>query len=185
MSKLIINVDLDSIVCEFMPAWLDNYNKIYNGTLTIEDMYSHNLREVVAPDADFGKLFTEDLFLNLKPLPGAIEALKELNEKHIIHIVTAAAAHYPKTASAKLTWCLNNLPFIDPYMFTLSAQKHLIDGDIIIDDRYETIKKCKPEIYKITIEYPWNRVGAKYYDLYIKDYKDPAKCWSTIVSAIK
>lgn len=184
--KLNIIVDLDDTTVDLKTEWLALYNEKYNDNMLIADATDFTLANVVKPECGIkvNEFLTYDLFRNLKPLAGAIEALKYLNSKHTIHIVSAHHVAHPQSALAKLEWCNQHLPFLDQDYITLCRQKHLISADVIVDDKYQTIAACSAFMAAATIAWPWNTVGAHYYDLYAQDYRDTEKCWNEIVAWI-
>lgn len=184
--KLNIIVDLDGIVVDLITRWLQKYNEVYADNITVDKITKFDFDSLVKPECgtkiyDF---LDYDTFRYCDPIPGAVDALNKLNEKHFIHIVSAHSAAIPESAIAKFHWCAQYIPFIAQKKITICHQKHLIRGDMIIDDKYQTIQQCDIDIAAATIACPWNREGEMYYDLYAKDYTTPEKCWAEILEWI-
>jgi 5'-nucleotidase len=185
--KLHILCDLDSIVADLLPAWVNVYNATYNDTLTIEQITEFDTHKFCKPECGIKvyDLLTGELFESLPPVLGAIDGLKSLMAHgHTVHIVTAYSGAQPDSARAKVQWIRDKLPFIDRHMVTLTSQKHLISADVIIDDRADTIEKCAPSMFKATIAYPYNKTAQHLYNVYAEDYRQPIKCWNEIVKGI-
>ena len=191
MKPLHILCDLDSIAAALMPTWVDLYNKAYDDKLSIDDVKDFDIHLFTKPECHTKvyDLLTAETFLSLPVMPGAKDVLQELtNIGHTIHIVTAFSPDHPDTAAAKVSWTRANFPFINKRMITLMSQKHLIRGDVLIDDRPDTIAACRAmpnnKIYLTTIGYPYNESISYMYNLYTRDYKTPEKCWNEMFKGI-
>lgn len=58
-----IAVDLDSTLNNFDVVWINDYNKIYNDNLTIEDMISWNAHEYVKCDKKVYDIYKKKIIL--------------------------------------------------------------------------------------------------------------------------
>ena len=74
-------------------------------------------------------------FLNLKPIPGAIQAFQQLSKLHECHILSTAPWSKPNAWEEKRLWVEEHLGEAAFKRLTLSHNKHLLIGDILIDDR--------------------------------------------------
>lgn len=74
-----IFVDMDGVLCDF--------NKAYQAETALKFPQSK-----------------QGFFLNLDPLPGAIEALNTLAEEHEVFILTAPSTHNPHCWTEKAQW---------------------------------------------------------------------------------
>lgn len=77
----------------------------------------------------------EGFFLDLDPLPGAIEAYHTLTEKYDVYILSTAPWGNPSAWCDKLHWVNKHLPEAAKKRLILSHNKHLNAGDYLIDDR--------------------------------------------------
>tara|TARA_R110002012_G_scaffold11862_2_gene53032 strand:- start:1875 stop:2306 length:432 start_codon:yes stop_codon:yes gene_type:complete len=77
----------------------------------------------------------EGFFLDLDPLPGAIEAYHTLTEKYDVYILSTAPWGNPSAWRDKLHWVNKHLPEAAKKRLILSHNKHLNAGDYLIDDR--------------------------------------------------
>tara|TARA_R110000824_G_scaffold2372_3_gene11137 strand:- start:593 stop:1111 length:519 start_codon:yes stop_codon:yes gene_type:complete len=112
MNKLIIYIDMDGVLANFGKAAEEHPD---NGTIGYE------------PDLilDFSKF---------EPMPGAINAVKELTEMgHDLFIATTPPWDHPDSWAQKRTWVLEHLPQFKKRMF-LTHRKDLLKGEILIDD---------------------------------------------------
>ena len=186
MKKMQILVDLDGIVVDLLDNWLRLYNEEWNDSLTHSDITDWYLHKSVVPacGADVYKyLDLPGTFLHSKPIPGAIESLGRLKELgHDITIVSspATASH---TYSQKIEWCTKHLPFLKSADVILAKKKHLIYGDLLIDDFAENLtayKKSWPNGMTATIAYPYNKSAEGSVDIYAHSYLDFGSAWLEI-----
>lgn len=186
--------DLDSIVADLLPTWIGLYNKEFNEHLTIADITNWLGRGPPIPPERSDKLLsfvTGDIIASLDPIPGALDHLKLLHDTgHQIHIVSAYSPEAPATATEKVKWTMKHLPWLDPRYITLMSQKHLIVGDVLIDDRPKTIIAYRQQPHGknallCTIAYPYNKPIEHLYDCYAEDYTKPVDAWGQIYEAIQ
>lgn len=91
------------------------------------------------------------LFSLMDPMPGAIEAMKELNKFFDLYILTTAPWHNPSAWSDKLEWVQRYFGKGDDSIFykrlIISHHKDLNRGDFLIDDREKNgAKEFKGEL---------------------------------------
>jgi 5'(3')-deoxyribonucleotidase len=112
MEKLTIFIDMDGVLANF-------------------DKAKHN-------HPDFEKRgFRPDLTLDFSkfdPMPGALEAVKDLIEMgHDLFIATTPPWNHPDAWGQKRHWVEEHLPQLKRKMF-LTHRKDLLIGDVLIDD---------------------------------------------------
>ena len=158
---MIIKVDMDETICYLLKDWIGAYNHIHKDTISVVDIVDWDLFKYVKhPEGLKSILYNSALFENLQIVEGAKEALEDLNELHDIIIVSDAQGD-ESIITGKLRWLHKHLPFIncrEQVIFT--ANKHLIKGDILIEDGPFILESDDP--IKILIDRPYN-----------KDYIDP------------
>ncbi len=184
--------DLDSIVADLLPKWVQLYNDEFNETLSIDKITTFDLSSCV-PSERLPKMYSfisGDTMASLPPVAGAIETLKKLqDEGHQIHIVSAYTPDQPETATEKVKWVKLHMPWLNTRYITLMSQKHLIVGDVLIDDRPHTIEAYRQmphgeDALLCTIAYPYNKCVEHIYDCYALDYKHQAEAWKQIHEVI-
>lgn len=75
------------------------------------------------------------LFGMMKPLSGAIEAVRRLNEYYDCYILTTAPWNNPSAWSDKVVWVTRYLDDVFHKRMVITHCKDLCKGDILIDDR--------------------------------------------------
>lgn len=157
----IIGVDVDGVIADLHTEWVVNrYNRDFNDNKTVEDITHWDLRLDIKPEAHdkiFEYLLDEDLYDNVKIIPGAdvgVETLKSLGYR-VVYITSCV----PGMADQKLRWLSRNgfLPeSTRPQVDFISAHdKSLITTDILIDDRYENVLNFKR--VGVLFNQPYNR----------------------------
>ena len=98
------------------------------------------------PDKDAVRrfVFTPGFFRSLPVMPGAIEALKQLDDKYEVFIVSAAM-EFPQSLSEKLEWINQYFPFIPWNRIVFCGDKSLIQADYMIDDHPKNLDKFNGE----------------------------------------
>ena len=76
-----------------------------------------------------------DIFSLMKPMPGAVEAFKELSEKFDTYILSTSPWANPSAWSDKLLWVKQYLGPNAKKRLILSHHKNLNAGDFLVDDR--------------------------------------------------
>ena len=75
------------------------------------------------------------LFGLMKPMPGAIEAMHELQKHYDLFILSTAPWKNPSAWSDKVTWVTKYLDDVFHKRMVISHRKDLCQGDYLIDDR--------------------------------------------------
>ena len=75
------------------------------------------------------------LFGQMKPMPGALEAVRKLNEKYDCYILSTAPWRNPSAWSDKVEWITRHLEDVFYKKMVITHCKHLCKGDYLIDDR--------------------------------------------------
>jgi len=104
-----------------------------------------------------------DIFSLMEPMPGAVEAFKELSEKFDTYILSTSPWANPSAWSDKLIWVKNYLGPSANKRLILSHHKNLNAGDFLIDDRIKNgVNEFKGEhLHFGTSKFPdWNAVVA-------------------------
>ena len=75
------------------------------------------------------------LFGQMQPMPGALEAVRKLNECYDCYILSTAPWGNPSAWSDKVMWITRYLDDVFHKKMVITHCKHLCKGDILIDDR--------------------------------------------------
>ncbi len=187
MKKLTILCDLDGIVADLLGEWIRRANELHGTDIKLEQVDRWDIHECVPMGHAIYKLLTPSLFAAIKPVPGAVEALKSFHDAgHDVTIVTASASD-PGTAAAKIAWVREYLPWMDRKDVFIGHKKHLIRGDVLIDDSPENIlayRKAWPDAQIVTIAYPYNAEVRFVTNFRAHSHQHFASAWSSIRSYV-
>ncbi len=131
-----ILIDMDDVLEQLVPAWVEYMNVHYGTNTKPEDVCDWNMTlafPTVSPDIVYKAPLHDDFWDDVKPMPGADEALKKLiAEGHEIYVVTAS---YYQTLPVKMDNVLFKwFPYLKWEQVIISSNKQIIAGDILIDD---------------------------------------------------
>ncbi|MDE3743037.1 5' nucleotidase, NT5C type [Maribacter polysaccharolyticus] len=132
-----IFVDMDEVIADTFGAHIAIYNEEFNANLTLEDCKGTEVWKMVpeAHQESIRKHATRrGFFKNLDPIEGSIEVIEKLSEKHELYIASAAM-QFPNSLEEKSAWLDKYFPFIPWQKRILCGHKHILKGDLLIDDR--------------------------------------------------
>lgn len=116
VQKPIAYVDMDGVLVDFMGA---------KETLTPEEKEKYGTHIEDVPG----------IFSRMKPMPGAIEAFKQLSRHYDIYILSTAPWDNESAWSDKARWVKKHLGIYGYKRLILTHRKDLNEGAILIDDR--------------------------------------------------
>lgn len=131
-----ILVDMDDVLEKLVASWVDFLNKKYSTNVKPEDVDDWDISKffpTLTREQVFQASVEEDMWKNVKPMPGAEKALKKLiADGHELYIVTATL--YP-TVKVKMEDVLfKYYDFLSWDQVIITSKKQLIKGDVLIDD---------------------------------------------------
>jgi len=144
MTRRRIICDIDGVVADLHTEWYRRYNADWHDNLTVEKVTSWDLTKFVKPECGaniFAYLLQPDLYEQVQPIEGAIEAVKELQSRYNVLFATGCAFG---TADQKVWW-LQRYGLTEPEgvfypkNFVAIQRKELLVGDILIEDHPETV----------------------------------------------
>ena len=113
-TKKRIYVDMDNTLCDFSSR-SDEMKALSKGTL-------------LYPQSQYG------FFASLEPLPGAIDAYRELEAHYEVYILTAPSYLNPLCYTEKRVWVGQYLGLETTKNLIICKRKGLLKGDYLIDD---------------------------------------------------
>ena len=132
-----IAVDMDEVITDTvakLKAWyFRDYGKYYHD----DELLGRELRHAIPAEhlpAYQGYLNTPGFFRDLEPMEGSVEVLRRLNDRYELYLVSAAM-EFPYSLKDKLDWALERLPFLTWKQVCLCGSKHIVQTDIMLDDR--------------------------------------------------
>ena len=136
-------IDMDEVIADAYLAHIEHYNNDFSESLTLEECYGKEVWQCVPEsrqDSVRKHASREGFFRDLKPIEGSQEILEVL-AKHYELYIASAAMQYPKSLKEKSDWLDIYFPFISWRNRILCGDKHILKGDILIDDRSYNLQK--------------------------------------------
>ncbi len=134
---MVLFVDMDEVIADTYYAHVDRYNQEYEACLTINDCLGSEVWQKV-PAEHQGSVrrhaCSDGFFRALIPIRDSQRVLKELAGKYDVYIASAAM-QFPNSLLEKSEWLDEFFPFIPWENRILCGHKHILRGDILIDDR--------------------------------------------------
>ncbi|XP_060884040.1 5'(3')-deoxyribonucleotidase, mitochondrial-like [Labrus mixtus] len=153
-------VDMDGVLADFEGGFLRKYRTRYpeEPFITLDD------RRGFWVSTQYGRLRSDlcekatsiweskDFFMELDPLPGGVEAIKEIAkmDNTDVFICTSPIKHYKNCPYEKYAWVEKYLGHEFLERVILTRDKTLITGDILIDD--------KPDILGVEPKPTWEHI---------------------------
>ena len=160
---MIILVDQDEVLTQFSKAVLTQWREKYPDKpyVPLENLTEHLCYHNYPPEctpalkAIYG---AEGFFSSLEPVPGSIEALKEMADMgHDVSICSSPITDYKNCVSEKYQWVEKHLGMEWTGKLILTKDKTLVKGNILIDDKPHVTGVARPEWEHIVYDMPYNR----------------------------
>lgn len=145
LEKRRVLLDVDGTINDFQNHFIEtvinmgyHYNYDKCDTYDMEKGIIHKDR-VKIKEAIFNE---PNFWLNVPILEGTVEGIKYLNDNY--DLIIATIPWNTENQITKLTWLNHHYPFIkEKQIIFVKDNKWELDGDIIIEDKPKTIKKCQ------------------------------------------
>lgn len=162
---MIILVDMDGTICDWN-SWFDHYvEKLF------PDLAERLPKAVSAKEFDLFKglgvdeaaalthVFNhEGFYADIPPLPGALEAVREMIEDgHIVKFVTSPWYENPTCMQDKADWLKAHLGAEALSHLIITKDKTMVVGDLLFDDKPEIEGDITPMWRQILIDHTYNR----------------------------
>jgi len=109
-------IDMDGVLCDF--------RKLYNSERELNPSQ-------IYPQSQFG------FFLNLEPMPLAIDSINHLQNYFDVWILTRPSVHNLSCYTEKAQWIRTHLGFDMQAKTIMCVDKSLLKGDFLVDDQIE------------------------------------------------
>lgn len=132
-----IFVDMDEVIADAYQAHLDIYEKDHGVRYTKEECSGKEFWRCVPVEHQpkvKDHAWQVGYFRDLKVIPDSQEVLAALSKKHEVYIASAAM-QFPNSLREKSDWLDEHFSFIPWQNRILCGHKHILRGDVLIDDR--------------------------------------------------
>lgn len=165
MDKKIILCDIDEVLWDMVPTWCEVYNGL---PTTINPIYPNELAQwdissildstqtkifydILLSDSFWDKVIQNQDYLYFR---NTYNLLLKLTQKYNVYIVTATSY----CNKHKLDIFLDAFDFITENQLILIQDKWLLNADIVIDDKVETLQEFeKKGVRCVKINHAWNK----------------------------
>lgn len=159
MKQLTVAIDLDSTLYDLCTPWLA-YIRDELGEDTSDGFlrWDTHLQFEKSGNKVYDFLHLEGAFYNLKPLPGAIEAIKRVSALGVkqVFITTCTTKRGPWEKQQAI---LRDFPELAKNVLITSGVKDVIDADLLVDDAPHNIEdfgETRPLAFTAAIPYAYN-----------------------------
>jgi len=160
---MLILLDQDGVLADFEHAFLSAWRLRYPdiAPVSYEDRKSFYILQDYPPELrdKAEALYTAPGFIrNVPPVPGAIEAFKELLALGMdVRICTSPLSQFENCVAEKYLWVEKHLGREATNRLILTKDKTLVRGDILIDDKPSITGAMRPQWRHIIYDAPYNR----------------------------
>jgi len=146
---MIINLDVDGVVCDFAPHMFETLKEIYGFDVDSLDPEIYKVWDIfpLMPDEmrkfAFKELMSNPFYwMSIPVVDGAVEGVNKLVEHgHRIHWITSPWASCFGWADARKKWLEKNFGLKDGYKdLTITGDKSFSDADVFVDDKPSSVR---------------------------------------------
>jgi len=131
-----ILIDMDDVMADAVERFFEWYERDFGVRYTKDDIHGKKLYEIVPPENQQAVLsypHQKGFFKDLPVMENAKETIEALNNLHEVYVVSAAM-EFKYSFTDKYEWLDKYFPFISWKRRIFCGNKHLIKGDVLIDD---------------------------------------------------
>lgn len=139
-----ICIDMDEVIADNYPKFLDRYEQKYGHRLSYEEYVGGKIYDLPDANALRQVLHEPGWFADLPVIEGAIEVVKELYEQHEVFILSSAT-EFRHSMLDKINWLEEHFPFIHHRRITFCGDKSIAHGDYLIDDKVKNLNGFQGE----------------------------------------
>lgn len=154
---MIVLVDMDDVLEHLVVGWCEYLNSHYGTNVKMEDINDWNIKlafPTLTREQIFSAEYDDSLWDLTPPVEGADEALRKiLADGHEVYVTTATVYQSLKAKMEKILF--KYYPYIDWSHVIITENKHLVKGDVLIDDGPHNL--MGGSYRKILMDRPWNR----------------------------
>lgn len=162
---LVVLVDLDGVMVDFIGGWKKIWNQKYPdrqitadpSVFLLEDAYSG----IGTEEEIVGIMQTPEFFLRLDPVPGAIEAFKQMQDTGLQLYICSSPTSNSHSHKEKIDWVEMHLGKEWKNKTILTKDKTMVHGDYLIDDNPDVKGIFDPSWEHIVFESSYSHEAPK------------------------
>lgn len=155
MARKVVLIDMDGTIARTDKLVEEKLLEIYDIRVDLSERKDFEYEPHIDKEARY-IMSQKGFFLGIKPIPGAIEAIKEMSKSHDVFFCTAPLSQYVHCVPEKYQWIERYFGFEWTRKMILTKDKTLIRGDILIDDRVQK-GILTPTWEQVYFEQPYNK----------------------------
>lgn len=155
-----ILLDVDGVIADFRKLYIEIASEIIGAQQCVINPYEWESGDALGLTEDEKKrvdavLYDQGTALKIEPYPDAIESVLELDRSgHDVYFVTKPLDGADTWASDRILWLRKYFGNKLGNKYVLTGCKHLVRGDIFVDDKVENVQPWK-EIWKHSLPILW------------------------------
>lgn len=154
-------IDMDGVLVNMPPKWLEKYNKETGEDMQVSQITKHNFREFCQqPEVLDIVLHRSDFFYDMEPMPGAVEYFQKLMDLgYDLVVVTQPPRNSDFAVRDKRRWMLKHFPSFDLTNMVFCHRKELVGGNLLFDDSPKQLNNWKaahPEDMAVAMSWKYN-----------------------------
>lgn len=135
-----IALDMDEVVADVMPKFLDHYEQEFGKRLQRSDYWGKKVYDIPGAEHVRNVLYEKGFFRDLPLMENSREVVEELNGRYDVFFTTAAM-EFRNSLEDKYDWLLDHFPFISWKNFVFCGDKSILRADYMIDDHPRNLLK--------------------------------------------
>lgn len=137
-----ILLDMDEVIEHLVATLLEKYNELHHTNYELDDV---QYWEVPRWEPELWSVIQDtDVILDLPVKNNSIHYIQKwIEEGHEVFIVTNTID--PRSQELKKQWMLKHIHYFDLDRFVFTKYKHIIKGDIFVDDNIRNVRKWQEE----------------------------------------
>lgn len=132
-------LDIDGVCADFLTSALRVVHKMTGVFYRPEDLTSWDSVQQIATDACWDRFREEGFCASMLPYAGAVEGVERLRSIAEVRALTSPI-HGRHWYFERAEWCQRHLGIHTDHVY-FAKHKHLVHGDILIDDRAEHVRE--------------------------------------------
>lgn len=158
----VVVLDYDDVLFDFLGAVLDKYNKITKENIKKKQVRNWDLSTVGDIHVFMDIIRDAQLWNELEEKDNSMRIVQGLINDGRWNVLICTACSSLDEYQVKVQTIEKRLPSFDIAKIVNITDKHLIRGDILIDDKIENLDKCSPYMECILMDMPHNQECKKY-----------------------
>ena len=156
---MIIGLDMDGVMADFMGAVIEQYNHFTNENITLADIKTYSASKYIKDPHRWQRIIESPGFMrSLKPINGAIEGVETLHKAGHEIIFVSNASNCPTSGHEKREWLkyyFHHIWKIAPLVLTY--YKYHVYCDVLVDDNVKNFKNLRDNTKALLWNWSYNK----------------------------